>query len=208
MIGAGRTDAGAHARGQVASVTISRAIEPASLVRAVNARLPPSVRVVDAAGAPATFHARFDAKSKLYRYRIWNREIISPFDRLYAWHLGAPELDIEAMRTAASILQGRHDFAAFQAAGASATTTTRTILRSRIEVNARGFVRYDVAGDGFLRHMVRNMTGTLVEVGRGRRGVDWVAEVLASRDRARAGPTAPAEGLFLLSVEYDMVLVQ
>jgi tRNA pseudouridine38-40 synthase len=208
VTGAGRTDAGAHARGQVASVTIGRAMTPASLLRAINARLPPAVRVIAAAEAPPTFHARFDAKSKLYRYRIWNREVISPFDRLYAWHLGAPALDIEAMQRAAAILEGRHDFAAFQASGAASQTTTRTIVRSQIDVEPEGLVRYDVAADGFLRHMVRNMTGTLVEVGRGRRGVDWVAEVLASRDRARAGPTAPAEGLFLLSVDYDTVLVQ
>jgi tRNA pseudouridine38-40 synthase len=204
VIGAGRTDAGAHACGQVASVRLERALPAVSLRRAVNARLPPTVRVLDAAEAPDSFHARFDARAKTYRYRIWNAEVISPFDRLYAWHV-APALDVAAMRTAASMLTGPHDFAAFAAAGGGTATTRRTIFRSRIAGDAGGLVLYEVQGDGFLRHMVRNVLGTLAEVGLGRRGPGWVAEVLTSRERARAGPTAPAEGLFLMSVAYDMV---
>ena len=209
VAGAGRTDAGVHALGQVASVSLERTMDPPTLMRAVNARLPPSVRIVDAVAAPPAFHARFDARSKIYRYRIWNHGVMSPFERAYAWHVPA-RLDVVAMSAAARRLEGRHDFAAFQAAGADTRTTEREVFSSRVcggaasesHGRAGGLITYDIAGDGFLRHMVRAIVGTLVEVGRGRRSVDWVGDVLRSRDRAAAGPTAPAEGLFLVSLEY------
>ncbi len=217
VTGAGRTDAGVHASGQVAGFVLERAIGPDGLRRALNARLPPTVRVVDAAEAPPDFHARFGAQTKTYCYRIWNGEIVSPFDHRYVWHVAAP-LDVEAMDAAARLLEGRHDFAAFRAAGSATRSTERDLFTSRVtrsaELGAPGAVSragrwpdarlilVEVAGNGFLRHMVRNIVGTLVEVGRGRRPVAWVADVLASRDRAEAGPTAPASGLFLAAVEY------
>ena len=202
VTGAGRTDAGVHALGQVASVAIRRAIDPASLVRAINARLPAAVRLLDAAVMPETFHARLHARAKTYRYRLWNDDVLSPFEREYAWHLSGA-LDVEAMGVAAGLVEGRRDFSAFQAAGSAARTTERVVLSSRIARADARLIVYEIAGTGFLRHMVRIIVGTLVEIGRGRRSPEWLREVLASRDRGRAGPTAPAAGLFLVSVEYD-----
>jgi tRNA pseudouridine38-40 synthase len=202
VTGAGRTDAGVHAMGQVAGLSIERAIDGVSLVRAVNARLPGTVRVTGALEVAATFHARFDAQSKTYRYRIWNAAVMSPFERLYAWHLPGPVLDVAGMSAGAALLEGRHDFAAFQAAGTETQGTERVVLASRVSGEDE-LVTYEICGSGFLRHMVRSIVGTLVEVGRERRPVEWVAEVLRSRERARAGPTAPPEGLCLMSVDYE-----
>jgi tRNA pseudouridine38-40 synthase len=220
VTGAGRTDAGVHALGQVASFSLARAMAPDVLVRAMNARLPDAIRVLAATEAPAAFHARFDARKKTYRYRIWNGDVMSPFERAQAWHvIGA--LDVEQMAAAARLIEGRHDFAAFQGAGSAAVTTEREMFSSCISVDDGGpegphygsrsaglqacracLIVYEITGDGFLRHMVRTIVGTLVEIGRGRQSAAWMRELLASRDRARAGPTAPPEGLFLAGVEY------
>jgi len=213
--GAGRTDAGVHALGQVASCTLDRAIEPGVLARALNARLPPDVRAVSAEEVAPDFHARFRATAKTYRYRIYNADVITPFERHYAWHVFGP-LDVEAMDTAARVLEGRHDFAAFQTNSGTTRTTERRVARSRVTrtnlehtgvaVSVPGggghLIVYEITGDGFLRHMVRAMAGTLVEIGRGRWPIEQMREVLDSRDRGRAGPTAPACGLFLVGVEY------
>jgi tRNA pseudouridine38-40 synthase len=238
VAGAGRTDAGVHALGQVASFTLSRSIEGGVLLRAVNARLPASVRVLAADEVPATFHARFGATRKVYRYRIWNRELMSPFERAYAWHVPEP-LDTEAMQAAAALVEGRHDFAAFQASGSPTRSSERDVFSSVVlldghalprraresaadgagaERDAAGpgtgfdspssaygrgaLVEYDVAGNGFLRHMVRNIVGSLVEIGRARRPVEWMTTILHGRDRKLSGPTAPPHGLVLVAVEY------
>ena len=210
VAGAGRTDAGVHAIGQVASLRIERDIEPAVLVGALNARLPPAVRIVDAVVADDSFHARFDAVSKTYRYRIWSGAVMSPFERGFAWHVPT-RLDVAAMDDAARHLEGSHDFAAFRSLGTETATTERLVRSSRVHAG-RGdigslpppeLITYEVTGDGFLRHMVRAIGGSLVEVGRGRRDPDWLADVLASCDRDRAGRTAPPEGLFLVSVSYN-----
>lgn len=209
VAGASRTDSGVHALGQVASATIERPIDGPSLVRAVNARLPQAVRVLDAVEVPAAFHARFDARAKTYRYRVWNGDVLSPFEARYAWHAPAPRLDVAAMDAAARHFEGRHDFAAFQASGGTARSTERTIVTSRVrtadgvQAGTVPLVVYEVQGQGFLRHMVRTIVGTLVEVGRGRRAPEWAADVLGSRDRARTGQTAPALGLFLVRVDYE-----
>src|SRR5712691_1838380 len=216
VTGAGRTDAGVHALGQVASFTIQRALTADAVVRAVNARLPGAVRVLSAEEVGETFHPRSGATMKTYRYRIWNGEVASPFERRYAWHQ-AGALDDEAMRAAARLAEGRHDFAAFQAAGSELKTTEREVLVSRIadcgsriadcgfpgttsaiRIPHSAILEYEITGTGFLRHMVRTLVGTLVEVGRGRQPVEWITTVLASRDRMKAGPTAPPEGLFLV----------
>jgi tRNA pseudouridine38-40 synthase len=206
VTGAGRTDAGVHALAQVASVTIDRDIDPLSVMRAANTRLPPAVRVVRADAAGPAFHARFDAVAKTYRYRIWNAEVLSPFERPYAWHVPWPRLDAEAMDAGAARLVGTHDFAAFQGSGSETETSVRTILSARVaRVAGDGespLVTFEVCGDGFLRHMVRNLAGTLVEVGRGRQPAVWIDELLAARVRADAGRTAPAAGLFLVGVQY------
>ena len=201
--GAGRTDAGVHALGQVASVTLSAKIDAVTLARALNAVLPHDVRVASAEEAAPGFHARFSAVAKTYEYRILNGPLVSPFLHRYVWHVSG-RLDLDPMRAAADILAGRHDFTAFQAAGSAVVPTTRTVHSIEWEDGSvdRPLV-LRITGDGFLRHMVRNIVGTLVEVGSGRWPPSRVGDVLASRDRTQAGPTAPARGLFLVSVAYE-----
>jgi tRNA pseudouridine38-40 synthase len=201
--GAGRTDAGVHALGQVASAAVSSALEAPRLGRALNAVLPPDVRVLAVEDMDPGFHARFSARAKTYEYRIVNAPLVSAFLHRYVWHVSQP-LDLEAMQTAAGPLVGRHDFAGFQGSGSNVETTERTILDIGFEEGA-GFdlpLVLRISGDGFLRHMVRNIVGTLVEVGVGRWDPWRLLSVLDSRDRAQAGPTAPAQGLFLTGVTY------
>jgi len=207
--GAGRTDAGVHALGQVASVTVSFSHDPGTVFRSLNAQLPADVRVLAVEEAAPEFHARFSARRKTYRYQIAQAPTASPFERAFAWHVPDP-LDVPAMDTAAAALVGTHDFAAFQSTGSPGTTTVRTIVRSgwRQATGVAGvgpecLLVYEVSGDGFLRHMVRTVVGTLVEVGRGWRTASSVAASLEGGTRAAAGPTAPAHGLFLVQVEYD-----
>lgn len=204
VTGAGRTDAGVHALGQTASVTLQHSTDPRTVMRAANARLPASIRVLDARLVGATFNARSDARWKTYRYRIWNGEVLSPFERGRVWHVPSPVLDVEAMAAAARSFVGLQDFTAFRSAGSDARTSTRAISSSSVRRRLGGqLVLFQIVGTGFLRHMVRSMAGTLVEIGRGRHSAAWVRDVLTSRDRALAGPTAPPEGLFLVSVEYE-----
>ena len=199
--GAGRTDAGVHALGQVASVTLTATIDATILARALNAVLPLDVRVASAEVMPDDFHARFSATGKTYRYRIVNGPIASPFVRRYVWHV-TPKLDLDAMRQASRVLVGTHDFAAFQGTGTTVASTFRTIRRLEIAGLKRSGLQIEIEGDGFLRHMVRNIAGTLVEIGLGRWPADAMPNILASRDRSRAGTTAPAHGLFLVEVRY------
>ena len=202
VAGAGRTDSGVHALGQVAAFTLERSMPAEAVVRALNAHLPDAIRVTTADEVPASFHPRFAAQSKTYRYRILNTEVASPFERRYAWHVPGA-LDVAAMNEAARMLEGEHDFAAFQAAGSDVASTVRVITSSRM--TETGLLAYEVTGGGFLRHMVRTSVGTLVEIGRGRRTVDSMAHLLVLRDRAHAGPTAPASGLFLVGFDYGPV---
>lgn len=197
---AGRTDAGVHAAGQVVSFALDSGIALDALQRALNVRLPDDVRVMDVAEAPAGFNARFHARRKTYRYAIYNAAVVPPQIRHFVWHVPQP-LDVEAMRVAAAIVVGVHDFAAFQASGGDVVSSRREIFASHVD-RAADHITYEVAGDGFLRHMVRNIVGLLVEIGRGRRPVDDMRRVLASRDRAQGAATAPPQGLTLWSVEY------
>jgi tRNA pseudouridine38-40 synthase len=203
--GAGRTDAGVHALGQVASVTLTAAHDTAAIARGLNAQLPPEIRVLQVDEAPPGFHARFNATSKLYRYALRNTPVVSPFERAYVWHV--PErLDVAAMRAAAAALVGTHDFAAFASAGGEVKDTVRTMTRSEFAAPTRSApqeIAYEIEGNGFLRHMVRAVVGTLVEIGQGRRPVSSVEALLASGRRAEAGATAPPHGLFLVRVDYD-----
>lgn len=208
VTGAGRTDAGVHALGQVASATLARQIDAATLVRAINAHLPDEVRVLDARETAPTFHPQFQATSKTYRYRLWTAAVVDPFEYRYVWHVPPPALDLSAMHAAAAMLEGRHDFAAFQTTGGAPGPTERHVFSARLTERPAddpqpGLLVFDIRGDGFLRHMVRAIVGTLVEVGRGRRDAAWMRELLASRSRAQAGPTAPPAGLFLVRVDYD-----
>lgn len=204
VTGASRTDAGVHALGQVASVVAGRSLSPAVVRAALNATLPRDVRVLDARIVPATFDARRSARLKRYGYLIASGPVASPFLRGYAWHVPRP-LDVRAMRAALADVRGKHDFSAFQAAAGRDRVPVCTVYTARL-VAARGRVGVLVSADAFLHHMVRNLVGTVLEVGHGRRPPGWVADVLAGRDRRRAGPTAPPQGLFLLSVRYPMVL--
>jgi tRNA pseudouridine38-40 synthase len=198
--GAGRTDAGVHAMGQVVSFSLSADIRCETLHRALNATLPEDVRVLEAEEAPDGFNARFDARRKTYRFTIGNAVIALPHRRHFVWHVPQP-LDVSAMNAAAATLIGEHDFAAFQAAGGDVISSRRELFRSRVSADGDEIV-YEVTGSGFLRHMVRNIIGTLVDIGIGRRSVDDMRRVLESRDRSQAAPTAPAHGLTLWAVEY------
>lgn len=200
VAGCGRTDAGVHARAFVASCCLDRPYAPGIVQRAVNARLPGDVRVVNALRVADGFHARFSATGKAYAYRLWNAPVASPFEARYAWHV-APPLDVEAMRAAADTLVGRHDFRAFQSTGSEVATSVRTVWLAAV-VRDEAIVRFEIEGDGFLRHMVRAMAGTLVEVGLGRRAAGQVATLAEGGERAAAGATAPAHGLFLERVTY------
>ena len=206
VTGAGRTDAGVHALGQVASFTLTKPITAEELFRALNATLPVDVRMLSVEHAPDGFNARFAARSKLYRYRISNSRVLSPFERRYAWHVSRG-LDLDAMKRGARALVGEHDFMALQAKGGTVKTSVRTLTHSDwseepLPCGGRMLI-YEVAGTGFLKYMVRNIVGTLVEVGDGRRSAVSVGEVLASGDRSEAGPTAPPVGLYLVRVDYD-----
>ena len=200
VIGASRTDAGVHALRQTASLTMPSALSPPAVQAALNAALPASVRVIDIADAPAGFDARRAAAGKRYLYLIDNGAIADPLRRRFAWHV-AGALDLDAMRTALAVVRGRHDFSAFCAApGRDAEPVCR--VQAVHILRRRALVAVLVSADRFLHHMVRNLVGTAVEVGRGARPAQWLAEVLASRDRKRAGPTAPAHGLVLVRVRY------
>lgn len=200
--GAGRTDAGVHACGQVAAVRVTRV--PADLTRlrkSLNALTPDDVAVRDVTLVDDAFDPRRDARSRRYAYRIWNAPARSPFWRRFAWHVPAP-LDLAAMAEAAGLLAGEHDFAAFRGADAEPLrSTVRRVLESRIERDG-SLVGYRIEATAFLKHMVRNIVGTLVEVGLGTRPPGDVAIILDGRDRTRAGPTAPPHGLVLAAVTY------
>ena len=211
VAGAGRTDAGVHALGQVASMQLAHGIETVVLVRAINAKLPSDIRLLGAETVAADFHARYAARSKTYRYNLTFGPVESPFTRRYAWHVREP-LDLGAMREAAARLPGRRDFAAFQAVGTEVASTVRTVHSVAIAAADAGWparegvalpaLTIEVAGDGFLRHMVRIIVGTIVEAGAGRVDPAAVTAIAASRARERAGPTAPSRGLFLVAVDY------
>jgi len=200
VAGAGRTDAGVHAMGQVACFALERDIDRSTLVRAMNARLPAAVRVLAAEPVASTFHPRFDATAKTYCYRICTAEVVSPFEHRYVWHLPGP-LDVAAMRDAAHTLCGEHDFESFRTAGGDADSSVRVLYESIVR-DADGGVTYTVRGSGFLRHMVRGIVGTLVDIGKRRQPADWMRAVLAARDRRAAGATAPPQGLCLMRVSY------
>jgi tRNA pseudouridine38-40 synthase len=200
VIGASRTDAGVHALRQTASLTIAVPLDAAAVHGALNAALPPAIRVLTVTEAAPGFDARRAAAGKRYGYLIDNGPVAAPLWRRVAWHVPAP-LDLDAMRTALGALRGRHDFSAFCAApGRDADPVCRIEAIHVLRWRAR--VAVLISADRYLHHMVRNIVGSAVEVGRGARSAPWLAEVLASRDRTRAGATAPAQGLVLVRVRY------
>ena len=202
--GAGRTDAGVHARGQVASFKLEHTIEAGALWRALNAKLPDDIRVMQVETKPESFHARYQASRKSYRYRIHQGPVADPMESRYTWFV--PEaLDLATMTRAGAALVGRHDFAAFRTAASDTPvhSTVRTVLEFRVWPESERIVAIDITGDGFLRYMVRTITGTLVEIGLGRRPISDMPDILASRSRDRAGVTAPPRGLCLMCVDYS-----
>ena len=222
LIAAGRTDAGVHAAAQVASITIDHPIPAADLMRALNARLRTGdIRIRSIEDAVDRFDARAHAKAKTYRYAIWNGGPPNPFVRHVVWHVPA-RLDLTRMIEATRALIGEHDFAAFQGRGTDVQTTVRTVLAAElVEVNMHTdepvaiaplptgaphsdgrLLRFEITGSGFLRHMVRTIIGTLVDIGRGQLNVEEMAAIIQSRDRRRAGQTAPPHGLMLWKVTY------
>jgi tRNA pseudouridine38-40 synthase len=202
VYGAGRTDAGVHALGQVAHARLGIEHDTETMLRAANANLPEAVRVIDVSVVADDFHARFSARSKTYEYRIWNAQVVPPFRRLYVWHVPQP-LDVAVLRAAAAAIIGEHDFAAFRGVGTPVHSTVRRIIDAGWREQSRDEpLTFHVSGTGFLRYMVRALVGTMVEIGRGSRDLGEMAALLASSDRHAAGRTAPANGLFLSRVEY------
>jgi len=198
--GAGRTDAGVHARGQVAAFRLPRQFDPAQLKRALNALLPADIAIVSSAAVEDSFDPRRDARSRLYEYRVLNQPARSAFEFRYAWLVREP-LDLEAMNRAAGAFLGEHDFAAWRSLGSKEKTTNRRILTS--EWRRHGDVlSYRVEATAFLRHMVRTMVAAMVEVGRGGITPSQFAQLLSARDRALLPPPAPPSGLYLMEVRY------
>ena len=198
---AGRTDAGVHARGQVASFPEPAPLPLRAYVQGMNALLPPDVAVRAARLEPDGFDARRSARGKRYSYVIENGRVRSPLTRLYAWQHYLP-LDPDAMRAAAAHLVGRHDFAAFQASDCACRHAVRAVRRLEVLGVRGGRIEVAIEATAFVKHMVRNIVGTLVEVGLGKRPAESMPALLEARDRTRAGPTAPPQGLFLEEVFY------
>ena len=198
--GSGRTDAGVHALGQVANVKLPHPVEPSELLGELNRYLPADIGVIAAEPAPERFHARLNARSKTYRYRIWNSAIPNVLERSYLYVLPEP-LDVAAMKRAAADLVGTHDFRSFCGLKRFKKSTVRTITDIAITQDGAE-MRLEFTGNGFLMRMVRILAGTLVEVGLGQRAADAMPAVLAAQDRAAAGPALPAQGLALVRVEY------
>ena len=201
VFGSGRTDAGVHAWGQVASLSLETRLGPQELQRALNGLLPADIVIRGCALAEPGFHARYSARSKVYHYRILNRPTAAAVGRQYVWAVRRP-LDRKAMRAALAPLLGRHDFKAFEGAGSPRRHSVREVISAELTEAAPDELLFAIEADGFLRGLVRNIVGTLVEVGKGKRPAEDVARILDSRDRRTAGITAPPQGLFLVEVRY------
>lgn len=205
VLASGRTDVGVHALGQVAAFRTKSPLAVEVIQKALNALLPPDIVILSVEEVPLSFHPIRDAKRKRYRYHIWDSSLKPVFLRPYVWFYPKP-LDVAEMAAAASFLLGEHDFSAFETSGAKRKTTVRRIYE--ISVDRRhpslpNLISVEIEADGFLYNMVRNIVGSLVEVGRGSRAPEWVRQILLRRDRRLAGPTAPGCGLFLVSVSYS-----
>jgi tRNA pseudouridine38-40 synthase len=205
IVGSGRTDAGVHALGQVASFRTNSRLPTEVFQRALNAELPDDIAVREAIEAAESFHALRDAVRKRYRYIIHDGPVPDIFQRHYCWHYYG-RLDAEAMARAAHAILGTHDFSSFETSGAERRTSVRTVYEASLrrgEGPTSHVLTFEIEANGFLYNMVRAIVGSLVEVGRGAREEGWMAEILAAVDRRVAGPTAPPQGLFLVRVDYE-----
>jgi tRNA pseudouridine38-40 synthase len=201
VIGSGRTDAGVHALNQVANFTTNTTIEVRNLLRGINSLLPQDIVVKELMEMDGDFHARYDAKSKVYVYQIVNRPVRSALYSRYAWFIREP-LDVERIRDTSALLIGTHDFSSFCAANCGIKNHVRTVMNIDVDKNHRGMIKVNVEADGFLKYMVRNIVGTLSDVGKGKLSPTGLKGIVEAKDRRWAGITAPACGLFLKEVRY------
>jgi tRNA pseudouridine38-40 synthase len=202
LIGSGRTDAGVHAQGQVANFKCNTRLEPGALMNGLNHLLENDIVIKACEPVSASFHARYDARSKVYHYRILNRPLPAAIGRQYSWFI-RKALNHEAMRAAIAHIIGHHDFKAFEGAGSPRQHTTRHIYSAELSQQDSGLLVFQIEADGFLRYMVRNIVGTLVDVGFEKLTPHDFKRILDSRDRSQASATAPAHGLTLIKVNYE-----
>lgn len=201
LVASSRTDTGVHALNQVANFRTETALPLRNLHLGVNSLLPPDIVVKAMSDVDWGFHSRFHARSKVYHYRIFNNPVRTALERGRCWHVRTP-LDVDAMNRAAADLLGTHDFNSFCAAQCEVEDRVRTVTDARFEREEGGAIVFRIEADGFLRHMVRNIVGTLADIGKGARPEADVVRILSARDRREAGPAAPARGLFLVEVRY------
>ena len=201
LFGSGRTDSGVHAIGQVAHFKTGSSMDTHRMQRALNSLLPPDIMIQKMEEVEESFHARKHSKSKVYEYRILNRDLRSVFHRGYVWHI-PQRLDFKEMGKATQYLIGEHDFSSFRSVGSPTRTTVRKVTRAEWKRGRSGLVRFEIEANGFLKQMVRAIIGTLVEVGKGKMSAVEFRRILESKERSKAGPTAPAHGLFLKEVKY------
>jgi tRNA pseudouridine38-40 synthase len=201
LFGSGRTDSGVHALGQVAHFKTKSRMDIRSMQRALNSLLPPDIVIQKTEEVEEGFHARKHSKSKVYEYRILNRYLRSAFQRGYVWHIPL-KIDFNEMEKATQRLMGEHDFSSFRSTGSPTRTTLRKVIRAEWKKGSKGLIRFEIEANGFLKQMVRSIVGTLVEVGKGKINSEEFQKILDSKDRKQAGPTAPAQGLFLKEVKY------
>jgi tRNA pseudouridine38-40 synthase len=201
LIGAGRTDAGVHARGQVANFRCQTALTANIFQKGLNSLLPEDVVIRQCCEVAADFHARYSAKSKQYAYHITNRPVRVAIGRQYAWHVLKP-LDLQVMQAVVPHLVGTHDFRSFEGVGSPRQHSRRHVIQARLQQTEQSMLVFEIEADGFLRYMVRNIVGTLVAVGLGKLSPEDFPRIIAARDRAQAAATAPAHGLFLMEVRY------
>ncbi len=201
LIGSGRTDAGVHAFGQVSNFYCDTALSPGNFQKGLNSLLPEDIVITACKQVPEKFHARYDVKSKTYHYRILNRNLPAAIFRQYAWHI-RKRLDLNAMVGSLRYIIGTHDFKAFEGTGSPRANTIRSVIHADLVKMDDGYLVFKIEGNGFLRFMVRNIVGTLVDVGIGKNTHRDFNRILISKDRNLAGITAPAHGLFLMQVKY------
>jgi len=201
LFGSGRTDSGVHALGQVAHFKTESRMNILTMQRALNSLVPPDIVIQKVEEVEDSFHARKHSKSKVYEYRILNRNLRSAFHRGYVWYI-PQKLNFMEMKKAARSLVGEHDFSAFRTVGSPTRTAVRRVTRAEWKRGRDGLIRFEIEANGFLKQMVRSIIGTLVEVGKGKMKAADLRKILNSKDRKEAGPTAPARGLFLKEVKY------
>jgi tRNA pseudouridine38-40 synthase len=201
IIGSGRTDSGVHALGQVAHFKTQSQMDIRTIQRALNSLLPPDIVIQKIEEVDEGFHARKHSKSKVYEYRILNRNLRSAFHRGYVWYI-PQKLNLTEMKKATQSLVGEHDFSSFRSVGTPTQTAVRRVIRAEWKRGRDGLIRFEIEANGFLKQMVRSIIGTLVEIGKGRMKASDFRQIMNSMERKNAGPTAPAQGLFLKEVKY------